>query len=341
MVPPPSLRRGASALALLAAMFACSGEPGTPSAANPTDAGSVDAPEPTPPANPVYARDFADPFVLVAESRYYAYATNTSSANVPILESHDLTVWTPSGDAMPALPAWAESGKSLTWAPAVIALNGGYVLFFTARDHRSGRQCIGRADSTSPLGPFVDRSPVPFICQADLGGSIDASPVHDVWGRVYLVWKNDGNCCHLPVTLWSQLLSEDGRTLVGARAALLHRDQAWEGPLIEGPTMWEDGEGWHLLYSANMWDTDKYATGAATCDSPLGPCRKTGTAPMLVSDPVTAGPGGAETFTDLDGARWIAYHGWSRAAIGYQNGGARSLRLDRIEVTGPNVRIAN
>jgi beta-xylosidase len=256
-----------------------------------------------------------------------------------VLHSTDLVTWTEAGDAMPVLPQWAVSGRKLTWAPAVTATSAGYALYYTARDRRSGLQCIGRAESASPAGPFVDRDSTAFICQAELGGSIDASVVRDSAGVMYLLWKSDGNCCSKPVTLWGQRLSDDGRRLEGRRAALLRRDQAWEGPLIEGPTMWAEDGVWHLLYSANRWDTDRYATGAAVCVSPVGPCRKTSTGPILASDTSVAGPGGAEVFTDLEGRRWLAYHGWSASLVGYRNGGVRSLRLDRVEAVGQAVVI--
>jgi beta-xylosidase len=207
------------------------------------------------------------------------------------------------------------------------------LLFYTARDWRSGLQCIGRAESRIPTGPFVDENRGPFICQMDLGGSIDASPVRDESDEVYIIWKNDGNCCAKPVTFWSQRLDSTGRELVGPRSAILHRDQAWEGPLIEAPTMWQENGGWHLLYSANVWNTERYATGYAACASPMGPCTKAGHGPVLASDAETAGPGGAEVFTDRRGSHWVAYHGWTAGLVGYRNGGARSLRLDRISLT--------
>jgi beta-xylosidase len=338
---PLRVRRGTVALALTASVLACADEPITTSAldqidrTNPPNSG----PGLTENRNPVYAGDFADPYVLLVNSVYYAYATNTGTSNVPMLRSPDLVNWIPLGDAMPVLPSWAHAGKHLTWAPAVMRVLDGYLLLYTARDYRSGLQCIGRAESRTPAGPFVDESSVPFICQADLGGSIDASIVRDSTGQVYVLWKNDGNCCGRRVTLWSQRLSEDGRALVGPRAELLHRDQPWEGPLIEGPTMWEAGGSWHLLYSANRWDTDKYATGYAACDSPVGPCRKTTTVPVISSDAETAGPGGAEVFTDIEGRRWLAYHGWTMGRVGYARGGVRSLRIDRIELAGTQLLV--
>ena len=332
----PLLWRGMGALALAATFFACEGEPTTPSTSNSADLGTPSLPGTAQPiafsdaGSPAYADDFADPFVLVADSGYFAYSTNRGLSNVPTLWSNDLVTWTPVGDAMPRLPEWAESGKRLTWAPSVTGIGGQFVLLFTARDRRSGRQCIGRAESGSPAGPFVDRNAAPFICQPELGGSIDASFARVSDGGLYVIWKNDGNCCDQPVTLWSQRLSSDGRFLEGQRVELLQRDQAWEGALIEAPTMWEENGKWHLLYSANMWDTPLYSTGYAECDTPLGPCRKIGNGPVLQSDMQTAGPGGAEAFTDLAGRRWIAFHGWTAPHVGYRRGGVRSLRLAAI-----------
>jgi beta-xylosidase len=335
----PLLRRGTGVLALAAAFFACETEPTTLSAPDP-----IDPTTPLPGAsvqpvafahdnNPVYPSDFPDPFVLVADSAYYAFSTNSSSAvHVPVLRSTDLATWESLGDALPELPQWAVAGRRLTWAPAVLKIEGRYVLLYTTRDAVSGLQCIGRAESPTPAGPFVDNSSAPFICQTDRGGSIDASFVSDSSG-VFVLWKNDGNCCAKTVTIWSQRLTPDGRTLLGTPSALLHRDRSWEGPLVEAPTMWEEKGRWHLLYSANMWNTDRYATGYATCDSPTGPCRKVGVGPVLVSDTEMSGPGGAEVFMDLTGQRWVAYHGWTATQVGYVAGGARSFRLDRVTLS--------
>jgi beta-xylosidase len=336
----PYLRRGTPALALVVTLFACTGGPAaTSSGSLPTESGSTPTVSTSDPAvafshlpNPVRPGNFPDPFVLVTDSLYYAFSTNSPTANVPVLQSHDLVTWTDIGDAMPLLPSWAAIGQRHTWAPAVLAIGRRYVLFYTTRDGRSDRQCIGRAESPNPAGPFIDGNAGPFICQTDLGGSIDPSVVRDSAGEVYLLWKNDGNCCARPVTLWGQRLSRDASALEGAPVVLLSRDQAWEGALIEAPSMWQENGIWHLLYSGNLWNTDRYAIGYAECDTPLGPCRKVEDGPVMASDGETAGPGGAEVFSDHEGRRWIVYHGWSAPLIGTANGGVRSLRLDRISL---------
>src|SRR5215203_1852256 len=160
-------RRGLIALALTLSAVSCADEPITTSAVDPTDSSTAGAGQPDSVnqfRNPVYPGDFADPFVLRVDSTYYGYATNSGDSNVPMLRSDDLVHWRLAGDALPVLPTWAEPGRHLTWAPSLLALGGGYVLFFTTRDRRSGRQCIGRAEGTSPQGPFIDRDSVPFLC---------------------------------------------------------------------------------------------------------------------------------------------------------------------------------
>ncbi|BCX02993.1 MAG: endo-1,4-beta-xylanase [Candidatus Roseilinea sp.] len=285
--------------------------------------------------NPVYDDDFPDPFVLRVGGTYYAYATNVRSNNVPVLRSTDLATWDRLGDALPVLPKWARSGAGLTWAPSVLPRRGRYVLYFTARDHASDRQCIGRAVADAPEGKFKDDSSQPFICQAQLGGSIDPSPFVDDDGSAWLLWKNDGNCCGLPVGLWIQRLSDDGLSLIGGPRELLRHDRAWEGPLIEGPSMLKHNGKYYLFYSANWYESADYAIGYAVADTIIGPYAKiTRDGPLFAKRGEVAGPGGQEFFTDLAGNLWMAYHAWKSRNVGYTNLGRRSLRLDRVRFEG-------
>jgi beta-xylosidase len=291
--------------------------------------------------NPVFAEDFPDPFVLRDGSRYYGFATNSAGKNVRVTTSSDLATWTELPDALPVLPSWAKANASLTWAPSVLRRGSSYVLYFTARDIASGFQCIGRAVATDPAGPYVDDSSAPFICQVTgeqaLCGSIDASPFVDENGDAYLLWKSDENAneCRGDARLWGQRLGVDGISLLGMPTELLRRSQAWEGPLIEGPSMVKSGGQYFLFYSGNWWGSSSYGIGYAVCTTPVGPCTKTTLdGPLVKSVGDALGPGGQEFFTDPNGKTWMAYHGWTSPLVGYESGGKRSLRIDRVEFAG-------
>lgn len=287
--------------------------------------------------NPVYDVNFPDPFVLRANGRYYAYATNGEGGNVQTLVSGDLVRWTPGKDALPELGAWATPG--FTWAPEVLRVGDGrYVLYYTARATEPDRQCIGAATADSPAGPFVDRALKPLVCQADEGGSIDASGFDDGGGRLYLLWKNDGNCCGLPTFLYGQQLSKDGLRPVGRRARLVRNDAAWEGNLVEAPTLWKEGGRYYLFYSANDFASESYAVGYANCRTPLGPCEDAAENPILATRCTAAGPGHQTLIRD-DDETWLVYHAWPPDAIGSAYPG-RTLWIDRVAWRGGKPVIA-
>jgi hypothetical protein len=221
------------------------------------------------------------------------------------------------------LPSWTEPGY--VWAPSVLALGpNDYRLYYSTRDRASGRQCISVARSNTPAGPFTDTSLQPLVCPVNLGGAIDPSPIQ-VGATTYLLWKNDGNCCGLPTTIWSTPLSADGMHVAGASSALIHNDQAWEGDVVEAPSMLEHDGKFFLFYSGNDWDSREYATGYAVCDTVRGPCHKPMTQPWLHSDAQISGPGGLSVFAGPGGATHVIYHAWIGDKIGYDHGGSREL----------------
>jgi beta-xylosidase len=279
--------------------------------------------------NPVFRSDFPDPFVLRAGDTYYAYGTNGDNFNIQLLRSPDLVSWQRAGDALPELPPWAIPGN--VWAPEVLRVqNGDYVLFYAAYGVHQTKQCLGRAVARSPAGPFRDRSRTPFLCQVAEGGSIDPDPFRDSDGSLYLLWKNDGNCCGLSTYLYSQRLSPDGARLVGRRARRLTADPwQWEGPLVEAPTLWKEHGRYYLFFSAGAYDTSGYAVGYATCAGPLGPCKASRRNPILKSACRAAGPGGQSIVRDRAGQEWLVYHAWPAGRIG-GSGPGRLLWLDRL-----------
>ncbi len=288
---------------------------------------------------PVYDGDFADPYVLVDNGRYFAYATNTKGANIPVLMTSGGGSGQYFGDAFPSLPSWSTPG--FVWAPAVYAVAGQYVLYYTTHVNATGRQCLSRAVAPTPVGPFSDTSSQPLVCQADLGGTIDPSLVADPGGQAWLLFKNDGNCCGITTSLWSQELSPDGLSVVGTPAKLLSADQPWEGGLIEAPSMVTNNGTYYLFYSANAWDSENYAIGYATCTSISGPCTKPADSPWMTSTALAKGPGGQEFYAAV-GQLFIVYHGWTPGEIGYSNGGERRLYLDSIRIVdGRPIRVGS
>lgn len=300
--------------------------------------------------NPVIKADFPDPFVFADGGSYYAYGTTDVAQNLQLARSKDLVTWEILDDPLPKLPGWSSGD---TWAPEVQKTSAGYVLYYTAHDSElkrpdsNGSQCITLAISESPEGPFVDSSEKPLVCQADLGGSIDATSFVDVDGSRWLIWKNDGNCCGLPTQFFIQPLSPDGLKLTGKPTDMgVVNDEPWEGALIEAPTLAVQDGTYYLFFSANGYDTEFYAVGYATAKKVTGPYVDAPENPILASpadetDPAR-GPGHQSIVVDDDGELWLAYHAWDKDAIGYENFGERTVWLDRLTlsdgkatVTGP------
>ena len=170
-------------------------------------------------------------------------------------------------------------------------------------------------------------------------GSIDPSPFVGSDGAVHTAVEERREWLprKAPSHLWSQRLSEDGLAVVGTPSALLVADQAWEARLIEGPSMWLHDGTYYLFYSANWYESARYAIGYATCAGPAGPCtKKTTDHPLVYSGADALGPGGEEFFTDSSGATWMAYHAWNAPDASYAGGSARSLRLAPVRFdSGP------
>jgi beta-xylosidase len=293
------------------------------------------SPEPTPGVsyrNPILEEDFPDPFVLEADGRYYAYATNATGRRIQVSVSDDLVTWGKPSNAMPRVVKWASSQNGLTWAPEVIEIGSTYVMYYTTRDVKSNKQCIGVATSEKPEGPFTDTTTGPLVCQAEEGGTIDASPFRD-GDNLYLYYKNDGNCCGLPTRIYAQHMAADGLSLVGEPEVLITNDQGWEAHVIEAPTMWKHDGKYYLFFSANDYGNEKYAVGYALCESASGPCKDADENPILKSDiglkPPVIGPG-HQTLIETRGQTWMFYHAWNSNTLG-QRGGRRFLWLDRVD----------
>lgn len=281
--------------------------------------------------NPVIRSDFPDPSILEVGNNYYAYATNANGKNIQVAYSSDAIQWNLLPDAMPALPSWVQLGGSYVWAPEVMRIGTKYVMYYTARDQQSNKQCVGVATSDKPEGKFRDTSSRALVCQVDEGGTIDPSPFRD-GDKLYLYFKNDGNCCALTTYLYTQQLSSDGLSVVGKPTRLVSNDKLWEGNVVEAPDMFKHNGKYYLFFSANSYAGVNYAVGYATCQSVTGPCTESTQNPILKSQmarqPFVIGPGGESVF-QVGNQTWIAYHAWNVNPDGSQ-GDNRYMWLDRI-----------
>ncbi|MFJ3666953.1 family 43 glycosylhydrolase [Streptomyces sp. NPDC090106] len=267
----------------------------------------------------VLDHDFADPDIVKVGDVYHAYATSDGDRHIQHATSRDLRHWTlDDSDMLPAPGAWADSRAELVWAPEVFDAGGttgpGFTMLYTARDRAGGRQCVGVARAASPDGPFLPVGDAPLICPSATGGAIDASTYTES-GQRYLLWKNDGNCCHLGADTWLHLqpTTWDGTRVTGDPIRLVRQDRSWEGGLVEAPTLVKRSGHYVLLYSANAYDGGAYATGYAVSRNLTGPYVKA-SRPLMTTDTFSdavRGPGGQDVVTGPDGRDRILFHGWS------------------------------
>ncbi len=314
--------RGAGLVALLLA-GACRDESPEPGAAPPSTAsettgsneatpssatGPSSVKPPVLPVGPAWNRDFPDPFILWTDQGHAAAATASGLLQVQGLLSPGLTDWTGPVEMLAEAPAWATPYS--TWAPALLRVHDGYLLYYTAEVAGTDRHCISVARAATVDTPFVDVQAEPLICPVAAGGAIDPSPLRDDDGRLYLLWKNDGITLRRESAIWSQRLTDDGLDVAGDPVRLIGTDQNWEYPHVEAPSMVHVGADYWLAYSGNWWNQAAYGIGLAHCESPLGPCEKPFSGPIVASAPGREGPGGGEFFRDGSGRLLMAFHAW-------------------------------
>ncbi len=268
-----------------------------------------------------YHGGFPDPTVWRVGGRFYAASTTQSSVSLPISSSTDLRTWTarPASDAdrpevsdALATPAsWAKLEHTLdgrawvrSWAPSVLRLSDGtFVAAYSVPRALDGRRCLSLARSRSPMGPYVDSTSAPLVCGQ--GNVIDPQLFADR-GVVWLLYKMAGSPTLVVVRAMNA--SATGFAAGSRGRVLLSPRKTWEGAVVENPAMIRFHRRIYLFYSANAYDTTRYATGYAICKTVVGPCRRSPR--LLVTGSVLAGPGGATPFVDLAGQLRLAYHAW-------------------------------
>nr|WP_238433490.1 family 43 glycosylhydrolase [Micromonospora tarensis] len=112
--------------------------------------------------NPIVAGWYADPDVAIFNNRFYVFPTASRAyaeqTYLDAFSSTDLITWSRHPNVLStANVSWA---RYAVWAPAPIARNGRYYLYFAANDIQSNSELggIGVAVATGLRGPTPTRS---------------------------------------------------------------------------------------------------------------------------------------------------------------------------------------
>lgn len=278
--------------------------------------------------NPVLDRDFPDPAVLrAADGTYYAYATQGEhdgrTLNIQLARSPDLVRWEPIGDALPIKPAWASRTQDF-WAPHVIAADGRYFLYYSAKpdaalaDPQRGL-CLSAATADRPQGPFTDIG-TPLLC-GEAFVNIDPMAFDDpATGKRLLYWGSGFG----PIKV--RELAEDRISFKPGSAAidLLPVDPA-DDPgnyqrLVEGAWVIRRDGWYYLFYSGNncCGPNAHYALMVARSREATGPFETLFEAEGVPSSVILEAnarwnaPGHNAVIRDESGTDWILYHAVDR-----------------------------
>lgn len=289
--------------------------------------------------NPVFGGYFADPFVLAAEGRYYAFGTGagTTAQSLLGLVSDDLVAWTELGTV---LTPGALDGATHLWAPEVARMGPEYVMYYSAGVGDTAHR-LRVATAARPAGPYrdlgVNLAPrEPF--------AIDPHPFQDRDGAWYLYYAVDrlesdrvGTAVVVDRLLAPDRLaghprpvivpSADWQLFLAGRAMY---DAVYDWHTCEGPFVLHRQGGYWCLYSGGNWQRPSYGVSVASAPHPLGPWREEPSdGPLVVRTRPGAvhGPGHASVVADDAGTDWLVYHAWDPA------GTARRMCLDRLDWT--------
>jgi len=291
-------------------------------------AGLVSACLPPPPAiSPVVSTAqapqwpvVADPHVMVDNGTYYVFGSDNAVYS-PVRAVTDLSRYYSRSEwqaglrtAMPTKPAWAADWSY--WAPTVEKFGNQYVAFFASKrlgaPNPANAECIGRAVSSSPVGPFVPEA-APFSCglngwRGALDPSIFRAPNGQIW--LYAAFSDTQSPIYgMPLNAAGDALyGRPGGFAAYTSAPVLGMTLPWEGRFIENPSMtWDPASSTYLLaYSAGDWWKGSYSTGLARCTAPTGPCSHA-SGPWLTASASWTGPGGLAFFKDAAGVQRAVY----------------------------------
>lgn len=314
---------------------------------------------------------FGDPFVLRTSSgQYYMYGTGNGAQNGFVAySSPDLKNWKREGQVYYGnnKNGWGEDAY---WAPEVYERNGKYYLFYSAQWKVNPTKelenfKIGVAVADKPTGPFIDMQNKPVF---DPGYPIiDANVLFAKDGKTYLYYSR---CCYKhavesEVADWARNkgwfneveeswvygveMKSDFSGVIGEPVLMLRPpvkmndpQAGWESLSVtskevnrrwtEGSFIFQQGDTYYMMYSANYFGGKNYAVGYATSKSPLGPFTKAANNPVLQKNTaaggIVTGTGHNSVTYAPDGKTMLCvYHGRTS-----KTGDERVVFIDKMHV---------
>ncbi len=193
--------------------------------------------------NPVLYADYSDPDVCRAGDDYYMVSSSFNCMpGLQILHSRDLVNWTLVGAAVDQLiPAGVfdkpQHGNGV-WAPSIRYHNKRFYIYYGDPDYGIYMTSAEKAE-----GPWDTLTLV-----KEGKGLIDACPLWDEDGQVYLVHAYAGSRAGIKSILAVTRLTADGKKAVGQSRTIYngHRDDE----TIEGPKFYKYGDYYYILAPA-------------------------------------------------------------------------------------------
>ncbi|MFD4033309.1 family 43 glycosylhydrolase [Streptomyces sp. NPDC058637] len=274
--------------------------------------------------NPIVDGWYADPDMAVYGGRYWVYPTTSRGYHeqtfMDAFSSTDLVNWTKHPKVLDVADvSWA---RYALWAPAPVARNGKYYLYFAANDVQDNSQLggIGVAVADRPEGPYKDAIGRPLISRFHNGAQpIDQDVFIDDDGQAYMYYGgwHHSNVVKLDPDMISLSTFADGST---------YKEITPEN-YTEGSLMFKRNGTYYFMWSEGGWTGPDYSVSYAMSDSPTGPFKKI--QKVLAQDPAVARGSGHHTVVNVPGTDtwYIVYH---RRPLSETDGNHRVLAYDRM-----------
>jgi len=221
--------------------------------------------------NPVYRRDFPDPFILKHAGDYWAYCTGfwRDGRAFGVLHSRDLVNWRELDGALAPI----DGEHPCYWAPEVVYENGRFLMYYSVGNEK--RMHLRVAVAEHPMGPFVDSG----HNLTDEEFAIDAHVFIDERNTRWLFYATDFlTHTHIGTgTVRDRML--DPFTLAGEPRAVTRARYDWQvydperkekggvrWHTVEGPFVLRRKNLYYQMFSAGNWQNLTYGVSYAVSD---------------------------------------------------------------------------